>query len=390
MKLASIHPFPARMAPEIVFRQLQGLPARSTILDPMSGSGTVLRAASELGHRAIGFDLDPLAVLMSRVWTTPCDDLSLRRAAETIVCESKSVRDEYLPWIDDSEETTAYVRFWFCNKQLKVLRRLAFVLSKSRGRVSDVMRLALSRTIITKERGASVARDTSHSRPHRVFFRNQYDMYEGFLASVSRLSTKLMFAKLAGTVNVRRGDSRKLETLRARSVDAVITSPPYLNAIDYLRGHRLSLVWLGFSVSEIRRLRSHSIGAETMSDHVSAGVVSELLRKAGNLSKLPNREAGMVTRYAQDVYAFLQEIARVTKPDGKVLLVVGNSCLKGVPIWNADISLAAAAILGFELIRRTERELPMAQRYLPLPLDDRLGSLGRRMRRETLLDLRAS
>lgn len=64
-----VHPFPARMAPEIAFRRLRRLPPGSVILDPMAGSGTVLRHATELGHKAIGFDLDPLAVLMTQVWT---------------------------------------------------------------------------------------------------------------------------------------------------------------------------------------------------------------------------------------------------------------------------------------------------------------------------------
>src|ERR1700680_1383798 len=137
MKLTSIHPFPARMAPEIVFEQLEGLAARRTILDPMSGSGTVLRAASELGHRAIGFDLDPLAVLMSRVWTTSCRVESLQDTAAEIVRRAKLVRGEHLPWIDDCEETKDYVKFWFGNKQIRALRRLTSILASMRGLLAD-------------------------------------------------------------------------------------------------------------------------------------------------------------------------------------------------------------------------------------------------------------
>jgi predicted RNA methylase len=96
MKLTPIHPFPARMAPEIVFKELQGLPVSQVVLDPMAGSGTVLRAAAELGHQAIGFDLDPLAVLMSRVWTTHSEVAGLGMAAERIVQKAKSLDDEFL------------------------------------------------------------------------------------------------------------------------------------------------------------------------------------------------------------------------------------------------------------------------------------------------------
>lgn len=386
MKLTPIHPFPARMAPEIVFKELQGLNSPQIVLDPMSGSGTVLRAAVELGHQAVGFDLDPLAVLMARVWTTPFAVNRLPKAAEKLVQKAKAAKDVYLPWIDECDETKEYIDFWFSEKQKRALRRLSFALAGTSGVQADAMRIALSRIIITKERGASIARDTSHSRPHRVFFDNDYDVYEGFLQSATRLTSRLSPEKLLGSAVVNGGDSRRLSLLAPNSVDVVITSPPYLNAIDYLRGHRLSLVWLGYKVSEVRALRSDSIGSERSSEsEISASKLKSLLHKAGNVADLPTRELGMVQRYAQDVCGFLQELARVAKKGGKVLLVVGNSCLKNVPIWNADINVAAAEIAGFTMINRSERALPDSNRYLPMPALNKSGSLGLRMRTETLL-----
>jgi len=62
------------MAPGLALDSLTSLQAGSVVLDPMSGSGTVVRQASDLGLNGYGFDLDPLAVLMSNVWTTQVDD----------------------------------------------------------------------------------------------------------------------------------------------------------------------------------------------------------------------------------------------------------------------------------------------------------------------------
>src|SRR6266851_4591146 len=167
-----IHPFPARMAPELAIHRLRTLTKKSVVLDPMAGSGTVLRQATELGHRAIGFDMDPLAVLMARVWTTPVPDTAIERLGNEVVNEAKALKasDLTVPWIDNDEETATFVRYWFGLKQREDLYRLSLILNRlglnkmEDGRnAADVLRIALSRTIITKERGASLGRDVSHS-----------------------------------------------------------------------------------------------------------------------------------------------------------------------------------------------------------------------------------
>jgi hypothetical protein len=104
----------------------------------------------------------------------------------------------------------------------------------------------------------------------------------------------------------------------------------------------------------------------------------------GPVDALPRRHASMVRRYAEDVYRFMSEIARVLKLKGKAILIVGNSCLKGLFIRNSDGVIKAAAMMGLRLLRQTERELPTRSRYLPMPagMDE---PLGKRMRTETIL-----
>jgi SAM-dependent methyltransferase len=382
--LTHIHPFPARMAPEIVFSRLADLPAGAKILDPMSGSGTVLRAASELGHDCVGFDLDPLAVLMSRVWTTPLDARKLRSRSIELLAQARDESSAQLEWVRECPETAEFISYWFEEKQARQLRRLARALATRTGAYSDALRIALSRTIITKERGASIARDASHSRPHRTFFENEYDVFAGFAQSVERLCDRLNSHKLHGEVQVHRGDARQMGQVRNGSVDAVVTSPPYLNAIDYLRGHRLSLVWLGHTLSSLRPVRAGSIGSE-VSRHAKVDNLEDLLDGAGQLHKLPNRERGMVERYAIDIEAMLSEIARTLRPGGKAVLVVGNSRLKGVAISNARINVAAAKRVGLRHRHTTERVLPTSNRYLPMPGRRSRQALAMRMRTETVL-----
>ncbi|MER9346511.1 hypothetical protein [Mesorhizobium sp. M0227] len=362
------------------------------MLDPMTGSGTVCRQASDNGLRAIGLDMDPLAVLMTRTWTSPqADDVSQAFAAEVLI-EARTLPDEvHLDWID--AETEAFTRFWFADQQRGHLRKIAAVLNHYRKQnltgndaaALDIVSLALSRIIVTKDNGASLARDVSHSRPHKVSETSNFDVWRGFELAASSIAKKLQAEPPKGGVGVFRGDARSMSDIGDETIDAVFTSPPYLNAIDYLRGHRLALVWLGHSLRELRSIRSDSIGAERRPDRSDDAEEFLRVRAAiGTTAQLPSRFSNMIDRYVQDLRRLMGEVARVLKPNGQTTFVIGNSCLRGVYIDNAGAVMKAGEESGLVVHSRVERDLPEASRYLPLTSNQ----LEKRMRREVILAFR--
>ena len=325
---------------------------------------------------------------MTRVWTARFNIDCLVEAAEAVALEADSWPDRLPAWIDRCGETRAYVTSWFASRQRLTLSKLACVLAKRSGPVADALRIALSRIIVTKERGASIARDTSHSRPHRVFSDNDFDVRSGFLRSASVLAGKLYSERLRGSAVVNVGDARHMEHLPGNSIDAVITSPPYLNAIDYMRGHRLALVWLGFTVRDLRSVRSSSIGTEVSGVRRTEISPTAILQDAVDLILLPSRERGMITNYALDIHAFMSEVKRVVRRDGELIVVVADSCLKGVSISNAAINRSAAEMVGLRLQEIVKRDLPPAHRYLPPPSSVRTEPLAKRMKTESVMVFR--
>jgi DNA modification methylase len=391
MKIPPIHPFPARMAPEIAIAELGRLTPGSMVLDPMMGSGTVLRHAVELGHKAVGFDMDPLAVLMSRVWSTRVSNESVEAMSRALFDAMPADDSVSLRWIDDDEETALFVSFWFGDAQRRDLRRLAFTLNElgleatpAQKAAVDVLRIAMSRIIITKSAGASLANDVSHSRPHKVKQSSEFDVIGAFRRSLNLVKGRLQTIPKGARVRASLGDARRLARGHASMADLVLTSPPYLNAIDYMRGHKLSLVWLGHSVGDLRDIRSASIGAERKATEDVTKVARTVQRAMVHSDQLAARHLAMVERYSLDLVSMMQQTARVLKPEGKAILVVGNSCLKDVFITNSAGVKKAATAAGLRFLNETIRELPSNNRYLPMPKESD-SALGKRMRTESIL-----
>jgi hypothetical protein len=390
---ARIHPFPARMAPSIAFRALSTASGKClTVLDPMSGSGTTLVVARKLGHRAIGRDTDPLATLIARAWCSDVTPADLFRVARRVLRravqdQNKAPRQSSFPRSVDAE-TREFLRYWFDVASRRELVCLARAISGVRRTgVRELLWCTLSRMIIVKDAGVSLARDVAHSRPHRSFLKAPYKPFTRFEHSVRRVAAACQsFPRYSCAPDIAYGDARKLD-INSETVDVIITSPPYLNAIDYLRGHKFSLVWMKHSVVTLRQVRATNVGTEIAAPKASCRNVEILLDRVGNVGRLPSRQAGMLRRFALDMNLVVSEYARVLKRKGRAFVVVGDSTLRGVFIRNSRILAELGKQHGLAVVSRRTRAIPNNRRYLPPPIKSGAKKmLDRRMRKEVVLE----
>ena len=387
-----VHPFPARMAPDLALNVVTDSTKSLRILDPMSGSGTVLAAARKSGHMAIGVDMDPLAVLISGVWTTAIDPVTLRNVAETVLataCKTfNSLRECNAYPMHVDEKTKKFISFWFDSGARRQLTSLAMAIVEVHDKkIRDALWCAFSRLIISKSSGASLAMDLSHSRPHKVFKRMPVEPFSKFLSAVEHVARNCIDSRWddAGqSIQVHKGDARNL-SLPDNSIDLVLTSPPYLNAIDYIRCSKFSLVWMGYLVSEMRDLRSTSIGTE-VGKHEQDDNIRFILSKINLQPELNRRYKAILVRYINDMRQVIEETSRVLVNEGKAVYVVGNNTVRGTFIRNSLIVEELAGMAGLECIDRHCRELPANRRYLPPPLTQ-TTALGKRIRSEIVLTM---
>lgn len=389
-----IHPFPARMAPGIALEALGESKTPLRVLDPMAGSGTVLAVARSKGHRAFGIELDPLAVLLARVWTRTVNPESVKDKAKEVLHRAKSgfgqlQSGEAYP-IGSDDETRKFIRFWFDDYARRQLAALSFAIRRVRDEITrDALWCGFSRLIITKTAGASLAMDLSHSRPHKKFVRALVKPFSRFITAVDIVVANCpqSGSQPVGPPSlVKRGDARKLE-IGGQSIDLVLSSPPYLNAIDYIRCSKFSLVWMGHTISELRGIRSSSVGTEASAEQVlDAMWVQSLIKQLGLKPKLSSRHHAVLAQYVWDMGRALAEVSRVLKNDGRAVYVVGDSTVKGTFIRNSAIVQAVAEKHGLTLQSRQSRILPANRRYLPPPKQTEAnGTLDARMRREVVL-----
>ena len=387
MSLKNIHPFPARMAPEIALRRLESLSKGAVVLDPMMGSGTTLKIAGMVGCRGIGFDVDPMALLLSSVWNMLLDTKEVLKLADEVLEQACKMSDiPELPWIDGEPETAEFVRFWFASEQAADLRKVGKLIYTRLGPESDVLRVALSRLIVTKGKGASLGRDISHSRPHKVSEKNDFRVLPAFEKSVRQVCRILDTNPGTGLASIREGNAKCMDSIADKSIDYIMTSPPYFTAVDYFRGHRLALVWLGYSLPALRVLRNNSIGLDRIPDKVLEDtLIRELYREVNHITSLKPRVQSALQRYSIDLFDISQEFFRVLKEGGKLTVVLADSYSSGLLISNTQIFKNAARLVGFQFEEAEERHILATKRYLPPPGDSGGNNFANRMKTEAIM-----
>jgi adenine-specific DNA methylase len=380
------------MAPSVALAAMEGSGEQLRVLDPMAGSGTVVAVARANGHRAIGVDVDPLAVLMARVWTTSIDRERARSEALDVLGKAKATfrdlrsRDGYPANAD--EETRKFTTYWFDQYARRQLAALASAIDEVEdARLRDVMWCGFSRLIIAKQAGASLALDLSHSRPHRAFTRAPTKPFSAFISAVERVVVNCIDRRAPGrgpASTLHQGDARALP-VASSSIDVVVTSPPYLNAIDYMRCSKFSLVWMGHSISSLRLLRSTSVGTEAAGGETDNPNVRTVMDDLKLKPTLDSRHAAILGKYVKDISEAVSEVARVLRPGGRAVYVVGENTLRGTYVRNAKIVRAVGEMAGLRLASRSSRALPASRRYLPPPSARSGAAMDGRMRREIVL-----
>ena len=391
----TIHAFAAKFPPQLPRTFIEQLThPGDTVLDPMMGSGTTVLEATLLGRRAIGVDLDPLAVRVSRVKTRAVDQERLRTAGDSVVASAAVLLMDWAALTTEFERrfdpaTRDFLDYWFTPEtQHELLALLSSIEAEPHTDIREVLEVVFSSIIITKSGGVSLARDLAHTRPHRVASKMVRSAIEQFKIRLRKSLTALLaLPDDELPVELHRADARQLP-LDDESVDLVITSPPYANAIDYMRAHKFSLAWLGEPINALSELRSTYIGSENSRGAIADDLPARAARCVAELAQRDPRKARVLQKYLVEMRAALAEIHRVLRAGTAAGIVVGPSTMRGIRVQTQQHLAEISQHLGFDVVGIGKRALDRDRRMMPARWgNSTMNGIERRMHEEFVLGL---
>lgn len=388
-----LHAFPAKFPPQLPRKFIEELTLPGEIvLDPMVGSGTTIVEAFIRGRYGVGVDIDPLALLICRVKTTRLSTGQVYQIGRRIVDKalassaSQTFSSEAARRFDS--KTRDFINYWFHpDAQAELFALLVGIEQVEDENVRAFLELIFSSVIITKSGGVSLAFDLAHTRPHKVKDKPYRSPIKEF---DKRLQRNLKSMGALPPTGIRPalcfGDAQKLP-LRDNSVDLIVTSPPYAsNAIDYMRAHKFSLVWLGHSIDTLSTRRKEYIGGEVTQSVLFEALPTQTQRVVDEVASRDSKKAQVLTRYYSEMTRALGEMFRVLKPDKAAIVVVGSSNMRGVDTLTHTCLVEIGQQIGFEAPHIGVRRLDRDRRMLPARRSrDNNSQIEKRMHEEYVI-----
>lgn len=361
-----------------------GISKRQRVLDPFCGTGTTLVECKKLGIQSVGIEANPMAHFSSRVkvdWSPNPKELSVhaKRVAEAVTAslEAEGIFESLELFAKPSngrrfltlEESKNKLLLANSISPLPLHKALVLIerLNRSRNlRFSDHEKLALAKAIVFSISNLRFGPEVGVGKP-----RSDAPVVSSWLQNICSMADDLRahgenFVK----TEVRHADSRQLlHILPPKSIDAVITSPPYPNEKDYTRTTRLESVLLGFVSSKqgLRELKQGLVRSNTrnvykrdeddllVADNKEiqriANEIEERRIELGKTSGFERLYARVTKLYFGGMKKHLIDLQHILRPGAQLAYVVGDqaSYLR-VMIRTGQLLAEIAESVGYQVV----------------------------------------
>ena len=366
------HRYPAKFLPDVVRKIIEDYAQDSTLIaDLFAGCGTTLVEAKVHGISSVGTDINPVAQLITKVKTMALAPVALQQAYDALV----KLFDEYSESNYTGIKKHERIDYWFTQPQKA---KIAFLYDKISlldvgDDIKDFFYVCISHIL----KNCSWWLQTS-TKPQRDMEKKPEDPFEEFCRHCTKMINwnekfynELNEKEHLNTACEIHLDDARHTSIPSGSINAIITSPPYVTSYEYADIHQLTAYWMEY-MSDIHEFRKKFIGS-SFSGNISLTVSgSKQAQKIVNaLAEKSMHIARDVAQYFNDMQEVAKEMSRVLAPNGYACIVIGNTKIKEVQIKSAEVFFEFLRNAGLRKVNVIKRSIPY--KLMPTLRDNNTG-----------------
>lgn len=388
------HRYPAKFIPQLVRRIIERYSEVGALVgDPFLGSATTGVEALRTGRRFWGADINPIALLVSQAKCTPLAPQLLAYHAERLYMCLENVTEVGRRTLTQEEKdkivainiaratTEQRFQYWFPEAFSIPLREiLCLIMTVPEPAVRCFFLCAFSNIL----RGCSIWLSGS-TKPQKDLTKTLQNPIKAFRTQVRDMIRRnqvywddlvqnhLDTETGADRIQLGLQDARQLP-LSEGELDLIVTSSPYATCYEYIEIHQLSQIWFErHGILKVNNFQRACIGGQSVSQKdrdqptrvLATGspaadeALSQLMKlSVGKLANPVSREVRALRYYFQDMHRVIQEFARVLAHNKYLVLIIGDSCKRGVIIPTSSALQEMAESAGFCLEEKIVRRIP--------------------------------
>ena len=333
--------------PRMILEDLGSVSERFRVLDPFMGSGTTAVEAVRCAAGVYGVEIDPYARLIASVASRKYQPRDIKKI-HTIFSDIQRKFSAQRPSAKFRPQL-ANIEYWFDQENFSDLLKLRGAISNTvdGGRYKDFFSAALGDIV----RACSKAERQS-LKPYisRKYIKQPKPVWQEFSKTVFKYLDAISDTANNNVSGIKwvnpDATNFKIDAL----IDVAITSPPYINAMDYTRCIKLESAWVGTADDEaIRAVRRSQLG-EGIRRHRVVGdraVLDAAKRFFGRLEDVNESKYKTAVAFFDDMKRNLRAVMQALRSGGTYHVIVGNSRICGIEVPTHQVLVTLSEDLGY-------------------------------------------
>ncbi|NCO83767.1 MAG: hypothetical protein COZ31_01920 [Nitrospirae bacterium CG_4_10_14_3_um_filter_44_29] len=367
------YPFIEGYSPEFVKSLINNYCKKvACIYDPFVGTGTTIFAADKLNVKTVYSEINPLLqfLIQTKIKILKSSSAMRKQLSDKVNQIAGQVIERIENFEEDKYLKESYNLIFGSSKyfessvlsQLLRLRSFIDIVKLEDELLADTITIAVLAALIPvsflKKAGDVRFKTKKELEKEKVELEN---FLPNKLKEIANDILNLEFV-LKTTPEMILANAKNIDLVNDLEIDAVITSPPYLNGTNYFRNTKLELWFLRYiqlendlrffrdqaltsGINDVKKDTSGNSGTDIMTKNQLLNDTIVKLHKKSYDQRIPI----MAKSYFEEMYAIFSKLREHLKDRAKILIDIGDSIFANVHIKTDDILIELLAALGYEL-----------------------------------------